>query len=167
MNPVLDYDFGSGFRYNDDSGIISNAAAPIKRVIPTLAGRVDQDGNEVAGVKSILARLPLGTYTAWRPIVTGPLAGREASLAAGYVPFPKTLAERQASNDPRPSIQERYDTLRMYYAHAENEARKMIRARLLLPDDATREMARVLSDMRASGLLPLQGSDNIKPPDWK
>ena len=166
MNPVLDYDFGSGFRYNDGSGVISNAPPAIKQAIPTLGVAVDQDGNERAGLKSILARLPLGTYTAWRPIVSGPLAGREASLAAGYVPFPRTLAERLASGDPRPSIQERYDTLRMYYAHAENEARKMIRARLLLPDDATREMARVLSDMRASGLLPLQGSENIKPPNW-
>jgi hypothetical protein len=167
MNPVLDYDFGAFFRHNDGSGIISTAPPIIRQVIPTLGVAVDSDGNEIAGVKSILARLPLGTYTAWRPIVSGPLAGREASLAAGYHPFARTQAERMASGDPRLSIEERYDTLRMYYAHAENEARKMIKARFLLPADATRELERLLADMRASGLLPLQGSDNIKPPNWK
>jgi hypothetical protein len=164
MNPVLDYDFGPLFRYNDDSGIISNSPPPIKRVIPTLGGAVDKDGNEIAGLKSILARLPLGTYTGWRPIVSGPLAGREASLAAGYIPFPKTKADRLATGDPR---KERYTSLWMYYTHAVSEARDMIRAGLLLPDDATREMERLLTDMRASNLLPQQGMPALVPtPDW-
>jgi hypothetical protein len=167
MNPVLDYDFGPFFRYNDDSGVISNAAAPIRRVIPSLAPSVDRDGNEKAGLKSILARLPLGTYTAWRPIASGPLKGREASLAAGYIPFPKTKADRLAAGDPRASIEERYPTLWMYYTHAVSEARDLICKGLLLPDDATREMALLLAHMRASNLLPLQGTPDVVPtPDW-
>lgn len=167
MNPVLDYDWGPRFRYNDGSGIIDNAAAPIRQAIPTLGTAVDADGNELAGVKSILFRLPLGTYTAWRPIASGPLAGREASLAAGYQPFARTLAERLASGDPRLSIEERYGNLRSYYARAVNEARQLIKARLLLPDDATREMERLLSDMRASGLLGLSGMQkDPPPPNW-
>ena len=168
MNPVLDYDFGPFFRYNDDSGVISVVPPVIKQAIPTLGAAVDEDGNERAGVKSILARLPLGTYTAWRPILSGPLAGREASLAAGYIPFPRTKADRQASGDPRKSIEERYPTLWMYYAHAVSEAKKMIKDRLLLKDDATREMQRLLADMQASDLLPQPGgsSRTIPPPDW-
>jgi hypothetical protein len=167
MNPVLDYDFGPLFRYNDDSGIISNAAAPIKRVIPTLAPSVDKDGIDRAGVKSILAQLPLGTYTGWRPITTGPLAGREASLAAGYIPFPRTKAERLATGDPRASIEERYPTLWMYYTHAVSAAQNLICKGLLLPDDATREVERVLTDMRASNLLPQEGMPSVVPaPTW-
>ena len=90
----------------------------IKQVIPTLAPKVDSDGNEIAGVKSVLHPLPLGTYTAWNPIASGPLKGREASLSAGYIPFAKTKAERVASGDPRPSIEERYPSLWVYYYSA-------------------------------------------------
>ena len=63
VNPVLDYDYGSAFRFNDNSGVITNVPPPIRRVIPTLVPSVDADGNEVAGVRSLLMRMPLGTYT--------------------------------------------------------------------------------------------------------
>jgi hypothetical protein len=33
VNPTLDYDYGSAFRYNDNSGVIVNVPPPI-RVIP-------------------------------------------------------------------------------------------------------------------------------------
>ena len=51
---MLDYDFGPQFRYNDGSGVITNVPPPIKQVIPTLAPKVDADGNEIAGIKSLL-----------------------------------------------------------------------------------------------------------------
>ena len=154
MNPVLDYDFGPQFRYNDGSGIITNVPTPIKRAIPTLAPRVDADGNDVAGVRSILHRLPLGTYTGWNPIASGPLKGREASLAAGYIPFAKTKAARLASGDSRPSIEERYTDMWSYYAQATTEANRLVRGRLMLPADAATELRRVLTDMLSSNLLP-------------
>jgi hypothetical protein len=154
MNPVLDYDYGSTFRYNDGSGVISNVAPAIKQVIPTLAPAVDADGNEIAGLKSLLHRLPLGTYTGWNPIGSGPLKGREASLAAGYIPFAKTIAERLASGDPRPSIEERYPNLIGYYFQALTEVQDLVQQRLLLPEDANRLVNQVLNDMLKSGLLP-------------
>lgn len=157
VNPVLDYDFGPAFRYNDGSGVITNVPAPIRQVIPTLVPRVNADGNEVAGVQSLLHRLPLGTYTAWQPIASGPLQGREASLAAGYIPFPKTRAERLATGDPRRSIEERYPNLWSYYFRATAEANRMVRDRLMLPEDAARQLNRLLADMLASGLLPAKG----------
>jgi hypothetical protein len=157
MNPVLDYDFGPLFRYNDGSGVISNAAPTIKQVIPTLVSKVNADGNDVAGLRSLLHRLPLGTYTGWNPIGSGPLAGREASLAAGYIPFARTRAERLASGDPRPSIEERYSNLWTYYSRAQVEASRMVRERILLPEDASRQLSRVLTDLVGSNLLPQQG----------
>ena len=154
MNSVLDYDFGPNFNYNDGSGIIDNVPPPIKQVIPTLAPKVDADGNEIAGIKSLLMRLPLGTYTAWNPIPSGPLKGREASLAAGYVPFAKTKAERIASGDPRLSIEERYSSLWLYYYYAINEANIMVQERFLLPNDAAVLVNQLLNNMLASNLLP-------------
>ncbi|MEO8754194.1 MAG: alpha/beta hydrolase domain-containing protein [Casimicrobiaceae bacterium] len=158
MNPVLDYDFGPQFRYNDGSGVITNVPPAIKQVIPTLAPKVDADGNEFAGVRSLLIRVPLGTYTAWNPIASGPLKGREASLSAGYVPFAKTKAERTASGDSRLSIEERYTSLWLYYFYAVNEANNMVQERLLLPADANTLINQLLNNMLASSLLPKNGT---------
>jgi hypothetical protein len=154
VNSVLDYDFGPGYRYNDSSGVMANVPPPIKRVIPTLVGKVNADGNEVAGLKSVLLQVPLGTYTGWNPIASGPLKGRERSLAGGYIPFAKTKAERLASGDPRLSIEERYPNLWAYYAAAAAAAADLVKQRLLLPEDAVRLLKQLLTDMETSKLLP-------------
>ena len=86
------------FRYNDQSGVMTNVVPPIKQIIPTPAAKLDKDGNEIAGVKSVLLQAPLGTYTSWNPVASGPLMGNEGSLAAGYIPFaiPRRSAWRTA-----------------------------------------------------------------------
>lgn len=145
VNPVLDYDYGPDYRYNDNSGVITNVPPPIKRVVRMLAPKVDRDGNDVAGAKSLLLRVPLGTYTGWDPITSGALKGRERQLAAGYVPFARTKAERIATGDPRLSIEERYPSAWQYVAEAARQADELVRLRLLLPEDATRLMAQVLA----------------------
>ncbi len=151
MNPVLDYDYGPSFRYNDNSGVITTSPATVKRVIPTLAPKVDADGNEIAGVRSLLMRMPLGTYTGWNPIPSGPLKGRERSLAAGYVPFARTKAERLAAGDPRLSIEERYASPFAYYAAAAAQAQDLVKQRLLLPDDALRLLKQLMTDLETGG----------------
>jgi hypothetical protein len=154
VNPVLDYDFGPQYRYLDSSGVVTNVPPTVKRVIPTLVPSVDADGNDVGGVRSLLFRVPLGTYTGWNPIGSGVLKGRQRSLAGGYIPFAKTRAERLAIGDPRRSIEERYPSLQAYFAAATREAAALVADRLLLPDDAVRLLQQVLDDMRESQLLP-------------
>jgi hypothetical protein len=154
VNPVLDYDYGPRFRYNDDSGIIDNVPAPIKGVIPTLVPRVDSDGNEIAGIHTLLQRMSLGTYTGWYPIPTGPLKGREKALAGGYIPFARTKADRLKAGDPRLSIEERYPNLEQYISEARKQAEELVNERYLLPEDAARLMERITDDMTASHLLP-------------
>ncbi len=153
VNPVLDFDYGTGYRYNDSSGVIARVPPAITRVIPTLVPKVDKDGNEIAGVRSLLMRMPLGTYTSWAPIASGPLQGRQRSLSAGYIPFARTKAERVASGDPRLSIEERYPSLWSYFAAAQTHADELVKQRLLLPDDAVRLMKQLLADLEASGLF--------------
>jgi hypothetical protein len=153
VNPVLDYDYGPGFRYNDSSGAIANVPPPVKRVIPTLVPKVDADGNEIAGVRSLLMRMPLGTYTGWNPIPSGPLKGRQRSLAGGYMPFAKTRAERLKTGDPRLSVEERYPNLWSYYSAAVNQAGELVKNRFLLPEDAVRLLKQLMADMEASKLL--------------
>jgi hypothetical protein len=153
VNPVLDYDYGPEFRYNDESGVITSVPPTIKHVIPTLVPKVDVDGNETGGVPSLLQRVPLGTYTGWNPIQDGPLKGRERSLAAGYVPFAKTRADRLASGDSRLSIEERYPNANAYYASAVKQASDLVQQRFLLPDDAIRLLNQLLTDIESSRLL--------------
>src|SRR5216683_4103758 len=72
----------------------------------TFVAAVDNDGNEVAGIRLPPIAVPLGTYTGWNVYRAQPgeLADRDGSL----IPFARTKKERQAVGDPRPSLEERY-----------------------------------------------------------
>jgi len=157
MAPLFDYDYGSSFRYNDESGVITNVPPPIRRVFTPLAPKLDADGNEIGGVPSLLHRLPLGTYTGWNPIPDGALKGREKTLTGGYVPFAKTKAERLAKGDPRLSIEERYPNAEAYYAAAVRQANDLVQKRLLLPDDAIRLLNQMNTEMETSKLFQPSG----------
>jgi hypothetical protein len=136
--PFVDYDFGPTFRNADESGIVSIQPPVVRQTLPTLVPRVDADGNELAGVRSVLLEAPLGTYTGWNPIAGGFFAGRIQSLGGGYIPFAKTRAERLAAGDPRLSIEERYGTHDGYVARVKAAATHLVNERFLLQDDADR-----------------------------
>jgi len=157
MNSMLDYDYGPQFNYLDGSGLITVVPPVVKQVIPTYAVKVDADGNEIAGLRSVLQRMPLGTYTGWNPIASGIFKGQEQNLAGGYLPFAKTKAERVTKGDPRRSIEERYPNLWGYFYDAMQVANKLVADRYLLPEDAQRQINQLLNDMLATGLLPKRG----------
>ena len=150
MNVLMDYDYGRSFRYNDQSGVMTKVVPPIKQIIPTLAAKVDEDGNEIAGMRSVLLQAPLGTYTSWNPVASGPLKGNEGNLAAGYIPFAMTKAERMASSDPRPSVEERYGSQEGYNCLVRHVAKNEVRKRFLLQADADR----LIAQAAASNVLP-------------
>jgi Alpha/beta hydrolase domain len=156
MNVLMDYDYGPDFSYNDQSGVMTKVVPPIKQIIPTPGGKVDADGNEIAGVKSVLLQAPLGTYTSWNPEAAEPRLGTERSLAAGYIPFAVTGAERLANGDPRPSIEERYGSQEGYDCVVVRAAKRLVKDRLLLQADADR----LIADAAASNILP---SDPANP----
>jgi hypothetical protein len=157
MNVLMDYDYGPDFRYNDQSGVMSNVVPPIKQIIPTPAAKVDEDGNEIAGVKSVLLQAPLGTYTSWNPVAAGPLKGNEGNLAAGYIPFPMTKADRKATGDPRRSVEERYGSQEGYDCVVRHAARQEVGKRLLLQEDADR----LIAQAAASHVLPSDPDNRI------
>jgi hypothetical protein len=135
-NPLIDYDWGPDFKYNDISGAITNEPAPIKKVYPLLVPKVDSDGNEMAGVPSVLIQAPLGTYVPWNLVASGFFKGQLCAYTGGYLPFAKTKAERLASGDPRPSLEERYGTQEAYVALVRKAADQAVKDRFLLPEDA-------------------------------
>ena len=94
----------------------------MRQTLPQLVPRVDADGNEIAGVRSVLLEAPLGTYTGWNPIARGFFKGHIQALGGGYIPFAKTKAERLAAGDPRLSLEERYGTHDGYVARVKAAA---------------------------------------------
>ncbi len=141
INPLPEYDFGSTFNYNDLSGVISVEPPRIKQEISLLVPKVDADGTDVGGVPSVLRQAPLGTYLGWNVTASGFNKGRICGLAGGYVPFAKTKADRVASNDPRPSLEERYKNHDAYVAAVKAAADKAVSQRMLLREDADRLVA--------------------------
>ena len=139
--PFYEYDFGPKFNYNDMRGLISMEPPAIRQTLPSLAPKVDADGNENVGVASVLHQAPLGSYLGWNVFATGFNKGLGCGLVGGYVPFAKTKAERLAAGDPRLSLEERYGTHEKYVAVVRKAAATLVHERFLLQEDADRLIA--------------------------
>jgi hypothetical protein len=141
VNTVFDYDFGPDFNYSDESGLITKQPPAIRQILPTLVPKVDRDGNDLAGVPSVLRQVPLGTYLGWNIVAAGFDKGKICTLSGGYLPFAKTKAERATSGDSRPSLEERYGTHKAYVDAVKAAAEKAVAERFLLRADADRLVA--------------------------
>jgi hypothetical protein len=138
INALPIYDFGRAFRYNDLSGAISIEPPIVRGYIPLLVPRTDADGNEVGGVPSVLQRAPLGSYLGWNVAASGYLKGRACGFSGGFIPFARSKAQRLASGDPRPSLEERYGTHDGYVKRVREAAKQLAAEGFLLADDAER-----------------------------
>jgi hypothetical protein len=137
--PVLDYDWGPQFNTTDVSGVPTNAPPPIRQAVRMLVPRVDADGNELGGVPHVLLDAPLGTYLGWNITAGGVRPfhqGQICNYVGGMLPFARTRAERLASQDPRPSLQERYGDHDGYVAAVRKAAGNAVTQGFLLPADA-------------------------------
>ena len=103
-----------------------------------LVPKVDADGNDIGGVRSVTLQVPLGTYMGWNQRKAGFMEDEFCGLQGSYIPFAKTAAERGA--DPRLSLQERYGSKDAYVDKVRAAAAKLVDERLLLPEDAERFM---------------------------
>ena len=150
VNPVFDYDFGPELVAKDLSGVLLRQPPRIIQVIPTYVPKVNADGNEMSGVPSVLHQAPLGTYLGWNLTASGFFKGQVCGFQGGYWPFAKTRAERTASKDPRPSVEERYGTLEGYMCVVRRATERAVADRFLLRADADR----LIGEAQASGVLP-------------
>jgi hypothetical protein len=104
--------------------------------LPLLVPQCDADGNDLGGIRVPDVAVPLGTGTGWvfRPAAFG--SPHEFYLLRGaWVPFAKTKAERQAANDQRPSLEERYANKTTYLDQVKAAVQKLIEQRFLTPAD--------------------------------
>ena len=130
--PLSRMDFGWGA----NSGIASELPPRIGKAYPFLTPPVDSDGNETSGIRLPDISVPLAAYTGWNlrhPEIGAP--DQILRLIGSTLVFPSTKADREASNDTRPSIEERYDSLESYLALVEAAARHLVEERFLLKED--------------------------------
>jgi hypothetical protein len=101
-----------------------------------LVPKVDRDGNDIAGVRSSMIQVPLGTYTGWNVRRTGFVGGEVCGTTGSFIPFAKTKADR--GSDPRLSLEERYGTQTRYVEQVRAATERLQQAGFLLPKDAER-----------------------------
>jgi hypothetical protein len=138
-NPLFRFDYGPDYISGDSSGVIT--IEPPRQGVATyglLVPQVDADGNDLAGIRSVIQQAPIGTYTGWNLGRKDRYEDGFCSLAGSFIPFARTRQERMDAGDPRPSIEERYPSREAYAAAVKRATENLLAARYLLPADAER-----------------------------
>jgi hypothetical protein len=130
----LRLDFGPRWRRH---GIADTVPPAVGASYRALVPMVDQDGNELAGIRLPDVAVPLATYTGWS-LRAEPYGapGMLAGLDGSYLEFPQTDPQRQAASDPRPSIQQRYPSRADYLSRITQHALELQQDGYLLAEDA-------------------------------
>jgi len=126
-------DYGPRFA---TEGVITIEPPKIGKPFPMLVPQVDADGNGIAGIRMPELSVPLATYTGWNLFNerSGPTTVL-SSMQGSYIPLPRTSAERKQKNDPRQSIDERYQGKDQYLAQVTSSAQRLIDQKYLLAED--------------------------------
>ena len=130
--------------FGPDPRVPTKVPANIGKVYPSLVSAVDKDGNELAGIPLPLITVPLATHMGWnirhpdiggagQVLSTGGASG--GTLRGSTIPFAATQEEREASGDPRLSIEERYASRAQYLELVKKAAERLIAERYLLKED--------------------------------
>jgi hypothetical protein len=104
-----------------------------------LVSAYDRDCNEVAGIRLPEVGVPLGTYAGWN--VRDASMGEPGLMTSGSplmgstLPFARTRSEREATGDPRASIEERYTSKEAFLSEVRRYALQLVAERLLLDED--------------------------------
>ncbi len=132
-------DFGPEF----DKGLITKEPPDLPPEKEYVVGvpAVDEDGNDIAGVRAPMAAAPLGTYVGWNLRARGFGHGAMFEFTGGYIPFPDSPEERRATGDPRRSVLERYATPEDYVRAIARAGRALVEEGLMLEEDLERVIA--------------------------
>jgi len=132
--PLLD--FGARF----EQGMLSNEPPQVVDAsgYPTLVPAVDEDGNDVPGVRAPMVQAPLATYTGWSLRARGFGHGAMFEFDGSTIAFPDTQSEQMMTGDPRRSVQQRYGDRDGYVRAIESAARELVKQGFMLEEDVAR-----------------------------
>lgn len=128
-----DRDFGP--RVIGNAGVIDLLIPRTLATHKVLVPQVDALGNDIAGIRHPFVEAPVATLLGWNTR-TAEFAGPDlCDLLGSTIPLSKTRAQAQSSNDPRPSLEELYQTHEGYVRKVTEAARNLQSQRLMLPED--------------------------------
>lgn len=131
-----------GPRYASE-GIVDFAPPKAGPPYRTLVPAVDEDGNEVAGVRLPQVAVPLATFIGWNKRAERFGAPRALTRWAGAsFPLPAGPEAALQTGDPRRSVLERYPSREDYESRVKQVCNGLVEQRLLLDEDVARIVAR-------------------------
>lgn len=113
------------------------------REIACFVSAVDEDLNEVAGIRLPEIQAPLAAFTGWNPVPGETRALRE--FCGSVFPFPIDEASRRVAGDPRRSITSRYGDRTAYETAASAAIERLVSDRFLLAEDAPEALGNALA----------------------
>jgi hypothetical protein len=136
LNELEVLDFGPHF--NSEGGVQTTLPPVLGASYKIFVPKPDEDGLDIAGVRPMEIRAPLGTNTGWNVRAPGFRAPNLCSLSGSFIAFAPTKAQRLAAGDPRKSLLERYGTHEGYVRAVKHAAHQLMRERFLIEEDADR-----------------------------
>lgn len=132
VHQAFHLDFGPEWK----NRIITKQPPGVGAPFPVFLPQVDENGNDLGGVRLPQLEVPLATCTGWnlRDPKTG-LSDERVSFIGSYLPLPKTKSEAEAASDPRNSIAARYSSREDYLKKFRAAADKLATDRFILPED--------------------------------
>ncbi len=130
------YDFGP----DAENGILTKQLPDVmdQKGYTILIPAVDEDGNETDGLRAPMVAAPLATYCGWSLRARGHGHGAMFEFTGSTIPFAITQRERQATADPRQSVQERYKDNDSFVKVVMAASKKLVDDGFVLEEDLER-----------------------------
>lgn len=136
MNELELLDFGSAFK--PAGGRLTRPTPKVGPRYNVYVPKPNEDGLDVAGVRPLEIRVPVGTHTGWNVRAKESRGPNLCALDGSFIAF-ATMKEQRASNrDPRKSLEERYGNHDGYVRAVKEQTKALVAERLLLEEDAAR-----------------------------
>ena len=138
-SPVPGFTFTANYNAIRQSDYIlsSDPLTPysLGRSYTLLFSAIDEDGNEIPGIRLPRVANPIGTYTGWNPRAAGHAENDLAENLGSWAPLSDTMKTRLETGDPRLSLEERYGSHDQWVAKVSHSANELVRKGYLLPRD--------------------------------
>jgi hypothetical protein len=128
------WNYGPDFDTKGIMSIYPPEAVPGKEY-PIQVPMVDDDGNDLGGVRYPDMEAPIATYIGWALRKAGYAEGELMMTNGCLLAFARTKAEREKKGDPRLSIEERYPTHQAYVDIVKRTVEGLLKEGFMLPED--------------------------------